>query len=195
MKQKKKLKIIETSLILVFLVLLLAQTGYSQLSVYLEGSNIQLTAENGGILGFGTETGGITVTVTSGTLNGTATMKYLYNSGTVTVASEDTASFTIDGVGQGIPRFGGGQTANQINKTRILGTTINGDNLIFGWGIELEPLLPIMFILGVCGVMIFFVGLTWGAYTMKNGEYIEGAVRALIFCSIGFGLILGWLYQ
>ena len=177
------------------LLCLIIQQGSSVLNIYFQGEDIQTTIPNGGSIGFGNTEDGVIVSVTSGTLNGSSFMTYWRDRGRIYVTSENTASFTVDGFGDATPIFGGGQTSEKFNKTRILGSTISGDSLVFGWGVESEPLLPFMFILGVFGVISLFTGFTWGAYKIKNGEYIDGAINALIFCSIGFGLIVGWLFS
>lgn len=193
MKDKKKAKLLEIALIAGLMVCLLAQNGYSIANIFLEGSGIQLEIPSGGAIAFGNENEGIVINVTTGTLNGTASFTYWRERGEIKVQSENAAAFTIDAYGDAKPRFGGGQTATQYNSTRILGTTINGDSLLFGWGKVIEPLLPYMFIIGVVGIFTFFGGLLWAAARIRDGDYIDGLRKGVIFCSIGFGLIWGWL--
>lgn len=193
MKTKKKVKVLETALITSLLLLLFSQHGYSSLSIYLEGSGIQLTALNGGTLSFGTEDHGITIAVTSGTLNGTSSFTYWREKGRVYVTSEDTAEYTLTAYGDRTSVYYFGTLVNQANASLVYGSTVTGDSLVFGWAVATEPLLPIMFIIGIVGVGSFFGGLIVAAYKIRDGEYVEGFRYAVIFCSIGFGLIWGWL--
>ena len=193
MKEARTSKLLELSCIAVLLVCLFSQQAYAPSNTFLEGSGIQLEISTDGSIGFGDSDNGIVVTVTSGTLNGSTSFIYYRERGEVRVNSENAASFTIDGYGEALPRFGGGQTAEKFNKTRILGTTLNGDSLLFGWGVELKPLLPFMFILGIVGLFSFFGGLLWAAVRIREGDYVDGLRKGVIFCSIGFGLIWGWL--
>ena len=193
MKESKRSKVLEVVCIAALLICLFSQQAYAPANMLLEGSGIQLEIGNGGSIGFGDSENGVVVAVTAGTLNGSTSFMYWRERGEVRVQSENAAAFTIDSYGEALPRFGGGQSAEKVNKTRILGTTLNGDNLLFGWGVELKPLLPFMFILGIVGLFSFFGGLLWAAYKIKEGDYVDGLRKGVVFCSIGFGLIWGWL--
>lgn len=198
MKSKKKAKIIETSLIVVLLVLLFSQYGYALLTVHVEAFNVQLTVNNGASVGFKGGENGVIVSITSGTLNGSLSMTGWTNKGQIIIDSEDTATFTITGFGDSefkdcVPGIKGSETANRNNKTQITATTVSGNQITITWSYSGEPALPIMFMVGMIGVGSFFGGALYAAKQIKEGDYVEGLRTALIFCSIGFGLIWGWL--
>ena len=193
-KETKKLHILESLLALALILSLTLQPAYSVLSVYFEGSDIQFTVLNGGSFAFGNEDVGVTVSVTSGILNGTiTTMTYWRNKGQINFIAEGTPEFTLTGFGDNVNTRYSGSIVQQYNSTLIDGSCINGDSFFFGWEVKTEPLLPIMFILGMVGVFTFFGGLLYAAVKIRDGEYEEGIRKALIFCSLGFGLIWGWL--
>lgn len=193
MKTKKKGKLLEIGLTATLLILVFSQYGYSALSVYLEGSGILLTIPNGSTISFGDESHGATLTVTSGTVNGTVSLTYWREKGKVSIASTDTAEFVLSGYGERTSLQYNGQIVENVNASYLLGSTVSGNSFYFGWAVKTEPLLPVMFILGMVGLFTFIGGLLWACVNFREGEYVEGLRVGVIFCSIGFGLVWGWL--
>lgn len=183
----------ETVLILSLVLCLTFQHGYSTLSVYLTAENVQVTIPNGATLSFGDANNGINVTVTSGTLNGTSTMTYWYQKGRVNLVSENTAEYTIMAYGSGTTIRYTGTLVNQVSHALIYGSTVATDSLVFGWDVESVPLLPLMFIIGIVGLFTFVGGLLYMLVKFREGEYEEGLRKGIIFMSLGFGLVWGWL--
>ena len=169
--------------------------GYSALVLLFSGSNIVISIPNGGSMGFSSYYSGCVVTVTAGTLNGTANIMLFYRSqGEVHISSNSAATFYIDGFLRGVPYVKGSTTATVINDTRIEATTTNGDNLIIGWSVSADPLLPLMFILGVLGVISMIGGAVYSVKLFGDGLYEKGLVNGALFISLGFGLVLAWLF-
>jgi len=79
---------------------------------------------------------------------------------------------------------------NQITEIYELRFFIYGGTpaVTVGW-------LPIMFILGIIGLLSIFYGLLYGVYKIKKKDYREGLVNATVIISIGSGLVLSWLWS
>jgi len=169
------------------------QHGYSALSVYLEASNIQLEIPEDGSIAFGDSEHGVTLTVTSGTLNGTSSMTYWREKGKINIVTENAAEFTLIAYGERTSLRYSGTLVNEVSSVLIYGSTVSGDSFYFGWETQTAPLLPIMFIIGVIGLFTFVGGLLYLLYKFKEGEYVEGMRKGIIFMSLGFGLVWGWL--
>lgn len=55
--------------------------------------------------------------------------------------------------------------------------------------------LPIMFILGIIGLLSIFYGLLSGIYKIKKKDYREALINSTVIISIGSGLVLSWLWS
>jgi hypothetical protein len=59
---------------------------------------------------------------------------------------------------------------------------------------EKQTPMPIMLILGVCGVLMVVFGPAFAIYKGRKGKVIDGALYAFIIIIIGVGLIIAWLW-
>jgi len=60
---------------------------------------------------------------------------------------------------------------------------------------EMQPYLPVMFILGIIGLCSMVGGGFFAAHKIKRGEYYEGGRMGLIYVSVGLGLFLAWVFM
>jgi len=87
---------------------------------------------------------------------------------------------------------------NKESRGIVTGETITvdtGNIVTIGWSIPFEPLLPILFILGMVGLAGMFSGPLYGIHLIKKGEYREGFVNAVLITTIGIGFVLAWLWS
>lgn len=169
-----------------------------QIGTFVSGGDVQFYLMNSSSFGFASDRSGILITVSTGLLNGTLNkLNILKHKGSFYINSEDAATFIVTGYSTEsrtvIPSLAGASNAEMINKTQLNATCAVGETLRFSWGTELTPLLPFMFIFGMAGIIMFFGGFAYGAHQIKEDEYKEGFFTIIIFCSLGFGLIIAWL--
>lgn len=128
------------------------------------------------------------ITVRSGTLNGTngyLTLKWATAGGVLTFRSQDSASLSAP-------------EARMIvnDQTFIKSASISsGDKVRIEWsGPLIEPLYPIMFTIGMIGLVAMFIGPLYGINEMKKRRYYDGFVYGLAITVIGLALFIAWLW-
>jgi len=132
----------------------------------------------------------ITLTVTSGTLNGTSGTFAMYpTSGRLTFTSQEAGTITLTSTSNSTNFHINGVVADSAS-------IINGQNYVIEWSF-LEPvfLLPIMFILGMFGLGSMFAGPIYGIYKVKHGEYFDGFRTGLVVTVLGVALMIAWLWS
>jgi hypothetical protein len=160
------------------------------------GSNFNLYFETNGKLAFQhlsvpweTKAVTITLTVTSGTLNGTSASLAMYpTSGTLTFTALENGAITLTSTSNATTFHINGEAANSAS-------IVNGQTYTLEWSfLEPEFLLPIMFILGMFGLGSMFGGPIYGIYKVKHGEYYEAFKTGLILTVLGVALTIAWLW-
>jgi hypothetical protein len=160
------------------------------------GSNFNLYFETNGKLAFQhlsvpweTKGATITLTVTSGTLNGTGGTLAMYpTSGTLTFTALENGAITLTSTSNGTTFHVNGEVATSASL-------VNGQSYTLEWSfLEPEFLLPVMFILGMFGLGSMFGGPIYGIYKVKHGEYYEGFKTGLILTVLGVALTIAWLW-
>ena len=132
----------------------------------------------------------ITLTVTSGTLNGTSGTFAMYpTSGKLTFTAQENGAITLTSTSNSTNFRINGEAASSAS-------IVDGLNYVIEWSF-LEPilLLPIMFILGMFGLGSMFAGPIYGVYKVKHGEYYEGFRTGLIVTVLGVALTIAWLWS
>lgn len=129
----------------------------------------------------------INITVTSGTLNGTngqLSVTWLTGDGELSFTSQDTATVSAP------------KAAILVNGERsATGQIQTGDKVRIIWsGPILEPFFPLMFAIGMIGLVALFIGPLYAINEMKKHRYYSGFVYGLMITAIGFGLFLAWLW-
>jgi hypothetical protein len=137
-----------------------------------------------------TKGGTITLTVLTGTLNGSNTaVEMEATGGKLSFKANDNASIYLTSTNN--------QTWFSINgESTSLGLIRDGVDCVVEWGIT-EPitLLPIMFIMGMTGLVALFLGPIYGIILIKQKKYQTGLVLALIVTVTGFALTVAWLWS
>jgi len=130
----------------------------------------------------------ITLTVSSGTLNGTsATLKMYSTDGVLTFLSQDTCTITLISTSN--------STNFWINDVCTANAVIQKGGCTIKWSIlEPEFLLPILFILGMFGLGSMFIGPSYAIYKVKHKEYYDGLTTGLIVTVLGIALTIMWLW-
>jgi hypothetical protein len=132
----------------------------------------------------------ITLTVTSGTLNGTSGTFAMYpTSGRLTFTSQEAGAITLTSTSNATNFRINGEVASSAS-------IVDGLNYVIEWSF-LEPtlLLPIMFILGMFGLGSMFAGPIYGIYKVKHDEYYEGFRTGLVVTVLGIALMIAWLWS
>lgn len=128
------------------------------------------------------------VTVSSGTLNGTnGYLRMWQDSGEMSFRSQDTATLTAPEVAIIV----------NGNLYEEQASIVNGDNVLLKWAVPevLQPLLPIMFGLGMLGLAGTFAGPLYGIHLIKQKKYYDGFISGLIITSFSLALLISWLWQ
>lgn len=74
-------------------------------------------------------------------------------------------------------------------------TILTGNAITINWSLPgVEPWLPVMFILGMTGLVSLFGGALYTVDRIKKKLYQEGLINGVIFVSIGFALFISWLW-
>jgi len=126
------------------------------------------------------------VKVGSGVLNGTNGRIEMWTSeGELTFLSLDTATlvpFNTSIIVNGVVYYGN--------------TTINnGDNVKIRWtGPAFEPYVPIMFVIGIGGLLAMFIGPAYCVHMVKKGRYWDAAVNGFTITAIGVAFFIAWLW-
>lgn len=161
------------------------------------GSNFQLYFLANGKLAFQhlsipyTTTGAtITLTVTSGTLNGTGGTLIMYQtSGRLTFTSQNNSVISLTSTSESTNFHINGEATSSASITL-------GSNYVVEWSfLEPELLLPIMFILGMFGLGSMIGGPIYGIYQVKHGEYFDGFRTGLVVTVLGIALTIAWLWS
>ena len=116
----------------------------------------------------------ITLTVTSGTLNGTSGSLAMYpTSGTLRFTALENGAITLTSTSNTTTTF-------HVNgEVATSASLVNGQSYTIEWSfLEPEFLLPIMFILGMFGLGSMFGGPIYGIYKVKHGEYLKDSKPA-----------------
>jgi len=160
------------------------------------GSNFNLYFETNGKLAFQhlsvpweTKGATITLTVTSGTLNGTSASLAMYpTSGTLTFTALENGAIALTSTSNATTFHINGEVATSASL-------VNGQSYTIEWSfLEPEFLLPVMFILGMFGLGSMFGGPIYGIYKVKHGEYYEGFKTGLVITVLGAALTIAWLW-
>jgi hypothetical protein len=131
----------------------------------------------------------VTLTVTSGVLNGTSgTLAMYVSSGKLTFTARDNGAVSLSSTSDTTNFHVNGQLTNST-------VIVNGQSYVIEWGFS-EPqfLVPMMFIFGMTGLMCMFVGPMYGIYKFKHGEYFDGFRDGLIITVVGAALFIAWLW-
>lgn len=74
-------------------------------------------------------------------------------------------------------------------------TILAGNGVTVNWDMPgIEPWLPVMFILGMTGLVSLFGGSLYAVDKIKKKQYQVGLINGVIFVSIGFALFISWLW-
>jgi len=128
------------------------------------------------------------VLVDSGTMNGTnGFISMTEDSGKLTFTSQDIA--TLRPINATII----------VNNKRFTGPTQiqNGDKVTIQWRAVwpiFEPIVPIMFIIGMAGLFAMFIGPAYCIQQIKKRNYWEAAVHGFTITAIGVALFIAWLW-
>lgn len=150
---------------------------------------------NTGSLGFQNQIGRfLRLDVTSGAINSSvAALTMDSYTGRFRFTANESCSFQVT---YNVTRAGVSGIATARNLPS--GATVNvlaNDPVNIYWNIDIEPLLPVMFILGMIGLCSMVGGGFYGAHKIKKGEYYEGGRMALIYIAVGFGLFIAWVFM
>jgi len=128
------------------------------------------------------------ILIDSGILNGTnGSIWMTEDRGKLTFTSQDSA--TLRPINASII----------VNNEKFTGPTQiqNGDEIIIQWGAiwpVFEPIIPIMFIIGMTGLFAMFIGPAYCIQQIKKRNYWEAAVHGFTITSIGVALFIAWLW-
>jgi len=176
-------------LLLLFSVFLIG-TVYAPPNI-VSGDNFAVMMNNTSSLGFQSVPDSyVLLTVSSGLLNSTTnTLRITRDSGLFRFTALNNTTlditFTVSQV--------------QVDQTKInSGDSVvitAGQTRVIRWIILLEPILPVMFILGMVGLCSMVGGGFYSAHKIKKGEYYEGGRMGLIYIAVGFGLFIAWVFM
>jgi len=180
------------TVLLIFFLILLAFTLKTQANV----SSTTFTSyfPSNSALAFQHENRFVTLNIISGTLNSSeCTLKFDSGTGQYTFKANETLTLKIDYNVSNVQVSG---DQNNNNRNIQSGDTITidtGNNVYINWNILLEPLLPMMFIIGMVGLFAMIAGPLYGAKQLKKGEYYEGFRTSLVVTVVGFAFFIAWL--
>ena len=163
---------------------------------YVSGSNFDILINENSALGFQNDPDeSVTLTPTTGDLNTSINSLLVYGGGgEFRFLSNERFTLTI---------------TYTVTNLRIAGDKGNGrrpissgdsvdidsaDTVIITWIRTIEPWLPIMFIFGIFGMISTIGGAMYAVNKIKKKEYEKGIVNGIIFISVGFCLVLAWLW-
>ena len=128
------------------------------------------------------------ITVTSGTLNGTnghLSLEWPTAGGTLTFRSRDSATLSAPDARIVV-------NGASFSESASIAT---GDKVKIIWsGPIIEPLYPIIFAIGMIGLVAMFIGPLYGLNEMKKRRYRDGFVYGLSITVIGLALFIAWLW-
>jgi hypothetical protein len=131
----------------------------------------------------------VTLTVNSGTLNGTSTTLTMgESSGTLTFQNEENTIISFPLTDEVTITVNGQRYSTPVSLLPNQGVTISWNYF------KPEFLLPIMFILGMFGLGSMFGGPIYGIYKVKHGEYFDGFKTGLVITVLGIALTIAWLW-
>jgi len=126
----------------------------------------------------------LNVTVTSGTLNGTdgrLTIQWLTGGGELYFTSQDSASLSASDALIIVNEESFSESASISSGEKV--------KIIWG-GPIIEPLYPLMFAIGMIGLVAMFIGPLYGLNEMKKRRYYDGFVYGLSITVIGLALFI-----
>lgn len=131
----------------------------------------------------------VTLTVNSGTLNGTdATLTMTGSSGTLKFLNFETTTVALTAVEEVEITVNGQSYSAPVSLTPDQDVTITWSYFEVPW------LLPMMFIFGMIGLFSTVGGPIYAYLKIKNGEYYEGCRTGLILTVVGLALTMAWLW-
>lgn len=151
-------------------------------------------AFNGQSIGFQFDDLFVRVVVNSGVLNG--------SSSDIWIASEYGGKYVFTQSGSG------SCYVHHSNDSRISNLRVNGNQYIMNntvtltdgniyvieWGVSLEPFLPIVFMVGMVGLLMLFIGPSYAVISLKRNDPLNGFLIGLIVTVFGIGFLLVWLW-
>lgn len=186
----------KTSAILLIITLFLMVNSSVALIFYARGRNITVICPaNSNIMFQNRINKTVLLTVDSGLLNCSDGNIRVYDAGgsfrfTALNNTEITITFTVDQLkvqgdqNRSLRRFSSGNS--------IMVQTAN--NIFITWTDSLEPFLPIMFIIGIIGLISMIGGSLYSIDKLRKGEYVKGLSYGTIYVSLGISFFLAWLW-
>jgi len=167
------------------------------ITIVFTSPGIVVFIDDGGSLGFQNDiTKYIVIDVESGELNGSNVQVGIYDGGGSFrfIAQNNTVlSITSHNINNVKASGDGGSPLRVLeNGTSITVNTNDAVSII--WNITMEPLLPIMFILGMFGLGSMFMGPMYAVYKVNKKDYeANGFITSLVVTVLGIALFLAWL--
>lgn len=136
--------------------------------------------------------------------NGTASVSQFYLKGIDDEVVPETIMVNDESVAAVGDLYSLGASADNryyLNQTSyslfVKAFTVGGvANLKITWRVvsRSEWWLPMMFILGIIGLLCMFGGPIYGIYEVKHGEYYDGFRTGLVVTVLGLALFIAWLW-
>jgi len=159
-------------------------------------STFEVYVGNGGSLAFQNAVNSVVeIEVTSGLLNNSQNNIRLYSGGghyVFTALNDSRLQITYNVQSVNVGGDSGNPSRPAVSGDSI--TVLAGNVVTIAWTITLEPWLPVMFILGMTGLVSLFGGSLYAVDRIKKKLYQEGLINGVIFVSIGFALFISWLW-
>lgn len=141
----------------------------------------------------------INMTVLSGILNGTGTLRLTDYEGIFTITITDNVTILITANSNDTSLRIDGSLWGIYTSSPVTVMLIGGQSHVLNWQwISLQVPIPwdlsLLFI-GLFGIFLMVFSLAYGMYRIKHGEIVEGLGWALILFVISIGLIVAWLWR
>jgi len=167
----------------------------SSSSALVYGQNFSLQFYEGQSLGFQTGMKTVVLDMTVGNLTSNQTTVD-FDSGGGMFQFKANENFTMKITYDVAKLKVGGDKGSQDRGIKS-GTSINidaNDIVTIEWNIFIAPLLPLLFILGMFGLLSMGGGSIYAVQQIKEKEYRNGFRNGAIFITIGFAFFLAWLW-
>jgi len=137
----------------------------------------------------------VTLNVINGTLNGSSVEVWItYNNGgkfsfnaldncVVQLDLETIANIKIQGPG-----------GTGTYETDAIYPIETGQSYVFYWNSSLMPILPIMFIIGLIGLLFCFVGPIYLIMKIRERD-MDGVKIGIIICAFAFAFVVAWVWS
>lgn len=192
MNFKKKVFNVSLFVLLVFSLLV----NFVEASTLLvRGSNFNVFFVQDSSLGFQFGSDYLFLTATSGNLNSSTNRLEIYDTwGQFIFLSNENLDLQITSNLKTIKIEGDQKRDNRIIESGSIVSIDSTNKVTIYWYVSPTIWLPILFILGMIGLILMSGGSLYAVNEFKKKHYEKGLTNGIIYVTIGFALVLAWLW-